>query len=86
MKVIFIRHGQTDYNVKGLINGDKNVIVHLTAKGRKQVVVAAKKLAAIPFDVIYRSEFIRAKETTEILNSVRDIPVIVDKRVNESWV
>ncbi len=44
MKLIFLRHGQTNYNVKALCNSKPNPKVRLTALGRKQAEVAAQLL------------------------------------------
>jgi broad specificity phosphatase PhoE len=86
MKVYFLRHGESTYNVKGLINQDKNIPVHLTSKGKKQASEVGRKLFGVGFDAIYRSEFLRAKETAEIASRNWKVPVFVDERLNEAKV
>ena len=83
MKVVFLRHGQSEYNIKHLINQDPNIRVYITAKGKKQIADVAKKLEGIEFDAIFVSEFIRTKESAEIINSDRNIPIVIDRRINE---
>ena len=83
MKVHFMRHGESEYNVKGLLNQDPKIKVHLTSKGKKQAENAAKKLRKINFDAIFVSEFVRTQETAKIINQGRGTPSFVDKRINE---
>ncbi len=86
MKVIFLRHGESEYNAKGLINQDPGIKIHLTFKGKKQSEEVAKKFEGIRFDVIFVSEFSRTKETAEIINRHYNVPVLVDSRLNEARV
>ena len=82
MIVYFMRHGQTEYNVKNLINCTPSEIIPLTKKGREQVENVRKKLAGAKFDVIFVSEFLRTQETANILNR-SNVPIKIDKRLNE---
>ncbi|MBU1987926.1 MAG: histidine phosphatase family protein, partial [Nanoarchaeota archaeon] len=63
MEIYFMRHGESEYNVKKLINFDPSVPVHLTENGKKQAEEAAGELKHIRFDAICSSEFPRARET-----------------------
>lgn len=83
MKVYFLRHGESEYNVKHLINQDPKVKVPLTKKGIKQAVKVAKKLKDVRFDAIYISELFRAKQTAEIVNKYHNLPVKVEPRICE---
>ena len=78
-----MRHGESEYNVKHKINSNKNIPVHITKKGIKQAELVAKKLKKIKFDVIYSSEFLRCKETAEIINKYHNLNIKYDKKVNE---
>jgi len=84
MRVIFLRHGESEYNIENRINQDPNMPVHLTTKGKKQAADARKKLESIEFDVAITSDFTRTKETAEIVLGNRSIPVFEDKRVSEA--
>lgn len=44
----------------------------------------AKKLAAEKFDVIFTSELLRTQQTAQYINKFHDVPIIVDKRLNEN--
>ena len=82
MKVFFIRHGESEYNVKNLVNQDPKVIVGLTKRGIKQAEEVAEKFKDEKFDVIFVSELERTKRTAEIINK-SNIKVIADYRINE---
>ena len=83
MEVYFIRHGESEYNVIHKINSNKKIPVHITKKGIKQAEIAAKKLSKIKFDAIYSSEFLRCKETAEIINKYHKLKIKSNKRMNE---
>jgi len=83
MKVYFMRHGESEYNVKDLINFDPKVEVNLTEKGKMQVRESAEKLKDVRFDAIFSSELLRTQETAVIMNQGRDLKVRVDKRIDE---
>ncbi len=83
MKLYVTRHGETNYNVLGLHNADPKVDVHLTEEGIKQAKELALKLSDTNFDIIYVSELPRTHQTASYINENRDLPVIVDKRLND---
>lgn len=58
MKLILVRHGQTNYNVKDLCNSRPNPKIQLTALGKKQIALTAQKLKVKKIDVVYVSELI----------------------------
>lgn len=72
MKIYVIRHGQTELNIKGLINGQ--IGDKLTAEGMEQAKNAAKSLPGT-IKHIYSSPLNRAKQTAEILNADLNLPV-----------
>lgn len=83
MKIIFIRHGESEGNVAHEINDNPERPVPLTARGRQQAQTAAEALRDIPFVHIYASQFLRAQQTAEILLQGRDCPLSIDARINE---
>lgn len=66
MNIYLLRHGETDWNKDGRIQGHTDI--PLNQKGRIQVAQAAKVLADLPFkmDSIYSSPLKRAYESAEI--------------------
>ena len=52
MKLLIIRHGQTDGNVKGLVQG-AGLDLPLNETGRAQAAAAAEKLLSLHLPVIY---------------------------------
>ena len=67
MKIYVIRHGETDYNVRRLFQGQINTDLNDT--GRAQARAAAEKIRAmgLTFDRVYSSPLQRAVETVEII-------------------
>jgi len=61
--LVLIRHGESEFNVRGLATGWTDV--SLTASGRKQASTAGQRLAAagLRFDVVYTSMLRRAEQT-----------------------
>lgn len=66
MKLIIVRHGETDRNRFGLHTG--HVKVSLNATGRQQVERVAERLASERIDIIYSSDLLRAKETAKAIS------------------
>ncbi len=83
MKLICIRHGQTNYNVKDLCNGKPNPKVRLTALGRQQAKAAADILKKEKIDVIFISQLRRSQQTAQIINRYHNVPLVMDKRLND---
>lgn len=83
MKVVLVRHGESEGNVLDVINDDPMRVVNLTARGRQQAEAAAERLRDMPFTHAYVSEFPRAQQTMEILLRHHDLHPVVDVRLNE---
>lgn len=64
-KVIFIRHGQTEWNVTGRYQGQSDV--KLTEEGRKQAEKLADNFPVAKVDAIYASDLCRAMVTAETI-------------------
>lgn len=67
MKIVFIRHGESEANIAHRINDNPARIVNLTEQGRAQTEAGADCLRAMRFTHAYASEFLRAQQTAEIL-------------------
>lgn len=83
MKVYFMRHAETNYNLKNLINEIPSKKVFLTERGKRQARSVAKKLEKIKFDAVYVSEFYRTQETAKVIFIRKKVKISVDKRLNE---
>jgi len=83
MKLLLVRHGQTNYNELGLNNSDPSVDVHLTETGIQQVEALAEKLRGTPIGQIYISELPRTRQTADMINKFHNAPIEVDPRLND---
>ena len=70
----FVRHGQTDANVQGVLQG--HIDTPLGETGRAQARAAAERLKHEKFDLFYSSDLSRAFETAQIIGeAIRMEPV-----------
>jgi isoleucyl-tRNA synthetase len=80
-----MRHGETEFNVKGIVSTDPTVN-SLTEKGKTGARASAETLRNPGIDVIYASPFLRTRETAEIVADTLGIDrsaIIVDERLRE---
>jgi probable phosphoglycerate mutase len=64
---IFLRHGETDYNVARRVNGDPSQPVHLSDLGRAHVLELAPAIRAVQWGSAWRTRFPRTRETLDLL-------------------
>jgi broad specificity phosphatase PhoE len=83
MKIILVRHGESEGNVAHVINDDPSRTVNLTERGRAQAGAAADALREMKFTHAYASEFPRAQQTAVILLRHHSLQLRVDARLNE---
>lgn len=67
-RIYLIRHGQSEWNVEGKVQGTKDSL--LTDKGREQAAMAGRRLADLEIKKIYCSGLSRARETAEIIGGI----------------
>lgn len=79
----FVRHGESTYNVHGLANGDPALAIGLTPRGGLQAELAAAGLRHAGIERVFVSEFLRARQTAEIINRQHGVPVLSDPRLND---
>ena len=60
-----VRHGQTDWNKKHLIQGQTDI--PLNEEGKLQVKGLAEEFRSIHFDAVFSSDLTRTRQTAEIL-------------------
>ncbi len=76
-----IRHGETDWNAKKLLQGQTDI--PLNEKGKQQALSLGKLLVNIRFDAAFSSDLLRAKQTAEILAIEKKITVQTTKLLRE---
>lgn len=85
-KYFVMRHGEAESNLSDKISCDPKDKNHLTEKGRKQVFDVSQKIKKENIDLIFCSDFVRTKETLEILKKeigFSDKQIIYDPRLRE---
>ena len=73
MRIILVRHGQTEWNRVERFRG--RVGIALDDTGLKQAEAAAKKLVGYKVDALYSSPLRRAMMTAQVLSQRLDLPV-----------
>lgn len=73
MLLALIRHGQTDWNLHGRMQGRTDIALNDT--GRAQALAAASALANEPWDAVVSSPLVRARETAEIISATLGVPL-----------
>ncbi|MBA7535779.1 putative phosphoserine phosphatase 2 [subsurface metagenome] len=81
MTIFLIRHGETEYNKKGVLMGELDI--PLNDEGKRQAIKIAERLASIKVSHIYSSDRSRALQTAEIISDKLKIPVIESKDLQE---
>ncbi|MFL5963811.1 MAG: histidine phosphatase family protein [Gaiellaceae bacterium] len=85
MRLAFlVRHGQSAFNVDGVVNGDPARDRGLSAQGVEEARQLAGQLAGVAIDVCIVSEFPRAQETARLAIANRgDVVLEVDPDLND---
>jgi probable phosphoglycerate mutase len=78
----FIRHGTTEWNISGRLQGQNDI--PLNEAGRWQAQKLGSRLMQERWDVVVSSDLIRAKETADIIATIAGIgPVRAEQRLRE---
>ena len=80
-QIYFLRHGQTDNNREGRMQG--RVDIPLNETGREQARCAARRLKSISFDAVYSSPLGRAVETAQIVTGLPTQEINIEPRAIE---
>jgi len=80
-KIYLIRHGETDWNVKRIVQGHSDNPLNET--GELQAKELAKRLKHIHFDAIFSSDLLRARRTAEIIAQEKKLAVQTTKLLRE---
>ena len=79
MKLVVVRHGQTDYNKNHICQG--SIDVPLNENGKQQALIINNVLADTKIDVVVSSTMKRAHETAILI--APNHPIILDDRLVE---
>ncbi|WP_194202065.1 histidine phosphatase family protein [Glycomyces albidus] len=80
-RLLVVRHGQTEWNVAGRIQGSSDI--DLDETGRKQAVEAGPELARYEPSRIISSDLRRAVDTARPVAEITGIEIELDKRLQE---
>jgi probable phosphoglycerate mutase len=80
---LLARHAESEYSVKGLVNGDPAVSVGLTPAGRRQARALGAALAGEEVDLCIVTEFPRTQETADLALHERSTPRLVVPELND---
>ena len=78
---LFVRHGQTEYNVRGILAGSTDVA--LTETGMREAAAAAEILAGEPLRAVCSSPLKRARDTARLIAAPHRLPVTVIEDLRE---
>ena len=81
MEILITRHGQTDWNLQRKLQGRADIELNHT--GIEQAKIAREELVNEKIDLIICSPLKRARQTADIINEGRNIPIIIDERISE---
>lgn len=81
MKLVAIRHGETEWNIEGREMGQLDS--SLTQRGIEQAKALAKRLRRERISAMYTSDLGRAMQTAEIISSATGVAVSVDIGLRE---
>lgn len=82
-RLILVRHAESEYSARGLLNADPRVPVALTAQGREQARRLGRRLAGVEIDLCVTTELLRTRETAELALAGRTIPTIAIADLND---
>lgn len=81
MRLILVRHGESEANIQGILQGQSPGA--LTAKGRAQAQKLADRLRQVPFDLIISSDLQRASETARMIAETTGVPLELSPQLRE---
>lgn len=82
MKIYYVRHGQTNWNLEKKMQGGQTE-KELNERGIKQAEETKNKLEKIKYNLVIVSPMNRAKQTAEIITQGKNIEIIEDERIRE---
>ncbi len=81
MRLILVRHGQTDWNTEYRAQGQSDVL--LNQAGEAQAEAIARALKGAPIEAIYSSPLSRAYQTAQAIGRFHEVNIMTDDRLKE---
>ena len=81
-RLVLLRHGQTNYNAQGRMQG--HLDSELTAEGLAQAATVAPGIAALGPDRLISSDLRRAVDTAGVVGAAAGLDVKTDPRLRET--
>jgi broad specificity phosphatase PhoE len=82
-RAILVRHAESEFGLRNLVNGDPSVDNPLSEAGCEQAAALGVLIRDDPIDLCVVTEFGRTQETADIAFAGRDVPRIVVSELNE---
>ncbi len=80
-RLYLVRHGETEWNAEGRIQGHTDV--GLSEKGQHQAQAVAQRLSGVTFDAAYSSDLSRTAETARIILAQQKITLTATAQLRE---
>ena len=80
-EIILVRHGETEWNSQQRMQGHSNS--DLSSVGQAQIQALGQWMKNVPFDLIYSSDSLRAKQTAEAITQFSGHEMKIDLRLRE---
>jgi broad specificity phosphatase PhoE len=82
-RALFVRHGESVYSAKALVNGDPSIACGLTEVGQQQARQLGERLAGEPIGLCVVTEFPRTHQTADHVLGEREVPRLVVSELND---
>jgi broad specificity phosphatase PhoE len=79
--IVFVRHGETDWNRERRVQGSQGASIN--DAGREQARALSRLLWEVPLQAVYSSALPRAVETASYVAGPHSLGVVTDPRLNE---
>lgn len=80
-EILVIRHGETDWNAQGRLQGTMDT--PLNSRGIRQAEAVAQSLKDKGIHIVYASPLQRARKTAEIICEAIDVPIVFREDLRE---
>jgi 2,3-bisphosphoglycerate-dependent phosphoglycerate mutase len=84
-RALFVRHGESEFSAKALVNGDPSVACPLTELGRQQARQLGERLQGEPIGLCVVTEFPRTIETADLVLGEREVSRLVVPEFNDPF-